>query len=426
MVTKSLLIQKVERFGKLKTNLLLSFLGTASYSGFKWLMLLILIKVGSTESVGTFSLGASIVAPIFTLFCLNLRTIQVTDVDNDYSLSNYFVMRLLTIGVSAIITLIVAIVGDFDYSTKIILVLFIGVYIVEMLSDITNGYWQKEEKMVYVSLSLILRGAIGFIVFSFIFLVSKSLEISISAYLISLILVCYFYDIRNVKFSGNKLFTKIQKKTIMKFIIVAFPLTIIQTANSFSSNIPNWLIELNIGRDALGIFSAMVNISIIGSMVVNAAGLTLTPRYAQLLKENKIKEYLDYIKRTQIYCFILNLLLILLLYLSGEKLLKILYTSEYTNYIDILILMSIASGISYMSSLLGCGITAAKIFSKQMWINIFICVLIFVMGSILIPMFGLYGACFTLIFSNLIKYFIHLLFINRIISINLINVKRAV
>src|SRR5262245_39938900 len=78
----------------LRNNFLWTLIANVVYVGCQWGMFVVLAKLGDAVMVGKFSLGLAICAPVF-LFCnLNLRGVQATDTNGEYTFSNYLSLRL--------------------------------------------------------------------------------------------------------------------------------------------------------------------------------------------------------------------------------------------------------------------------------------------------------------------------------------------
>jgi nitrate reductase gamma subunit len=69
--------------------------GYAVYMACQWAMLILVVRLGSPEKVGEFSLGLAISAPVILFTNLGLRRLQVTDAARRFTFADYFGLRLL-------------------------------------------------------------------------------------------------------------------------------------------------------------------------------------------------------------------------------------------------------------------------------------------------------------------------------------------
>jgi O-antigen/teichoic acid export membrane protein len=77
---------------------------------------------------------------------------------------------------------------------------------------------------------------------------------------------------------------------------------------------------------------------------------------------------------------------------AGRPLLTILYRPEYAEHVDLLFLLMVVAAISYISSLLGAGITASRHFRPAVPLLAFVTIITAVSCFFLIPAYGLRGA----------------------------------
>jgi O-antigen/teichoic acid export membrane protein len=80
---------------------------------------------------------------------------------------------------------------------------------------------------------------------------------------------------------------------------------------------------------------------------------------------------------------------------AGRWVLTILYKSEYAEHLDIFFWLMVASGITYVTGFIGCGVTATRPFSLLAVPYTVLSAADFFLPSVLIPTYGLVGAAWT-------------------------------
>lgn len=88
-------------------------------------------------------------------FGLQLRSLLITDIKNEWRFSHYFSLRFYSMIVALIIILIYCIISNKTFE---IIVLVAVLKAIEGLAEIFNAQQQLHERMRYVSRSLILKG----------------------------------------------------------------------------------------------------------------------------------------------------------------------------------------------------------------------------------------------------------------------------
>jgi O-antigen/teichoic acid export membrane protein len=86
---------------------------------------------------------------------------------------------------------------------------------------------------------------------------------------------------------------------------------------------------------------------------------------------------------------------------SRGQLLALLYRAEYAEYADVFVWLMVASGVFYVASFLGYGMTAARYFKAQAPLFFAITVATVAACAVLVPGYGLIGAAFASLISML-------------------------
>jgi O-antigen/teichoic acid export membrane protein len=195
---------------------------------------------------------------------------------------------------------------------------------------------------------------------------------------------------------------------LAKLIWLALPLGFVMMFQSLSSNIPRIMIEGNLGQYALGIFSAIAYIQMVGTTVVGALGESASPRLADHYAAGNHRAFSALLIRLTVIGILLGLVGLIIALLAGRQILTIIYRAEYVEY-NLFILLMLVGGISYLDSFLGYGITAARYFRIQTLITFLYALIVTILCFWLIPLSGLQGAAYALIIAGCIKVVFYLL-----------------
>src|SRR5947209_3750081 len=74
------------------TNFQWSLVGSVVYAACQWAIVIVLAKLGSSESVGQFALGFAVAAPVVLLANLQLSALQATDATRAYRFGHYLAL----------------------------------------------------------------------------------------------------------------------------------------------------------------------------------------------------------------------------------------------------------------------------------------------------------------------------------------------
>src|SRR5699024_7299789 len=259
-------------------------------------------------------------------------------------------------------------------------------------SDLTHGFFQKQERMDYAGKSMIYKALSSFLAFSIMFIVSKKLIVGLLGLTMAWIFRLFFYDLKI-----TKLFTNVRPVfgNLKVILVFALPLGIVSILNSLNTNIPRYFLERIDGLDSLGYFSAIAYIIVAGNLLVRPLSLVAAPRLARSYQNNNKQKYLEITLSLLFLAFIIGIVVLLIVYFFGEFILTIIYDSSYAYYNNVFFIIMIGSIISYFTTFLNSSIVAAREFKKQPYINLITTVVGIIASTILIPNYGIEGAAFV-------------------------------
>ena len=77
-----------------RSNFVWSLIGNVLYAFCQWGVLVVLAKMCSPETVGTYVLGITVTSPIFLFAGLQLRRLQATDANEEFQFGHYLGLQL--------------------------------------------------------------------------------------------------------------------------------------------------------------------------------------------------------------------------------------------------------------------------------------------------------------------------------------------
>lgn len=373
----------------MRRNFSWTFFGNVIYAGSQWGLLASFAKFGSPLIVGEYALGLAIVEPVFYLLDLQIRVTQATDAKHQFTFGEYFGLRLATSFIGLLIIVIIAAFNSGPTAWVIVLVgTGRGLYAV---SDIIYGLWQKNERMDLVSKSMIYNGLISLLALAVIFWATRNAILSLISTAIASLAILLLYNLPHArKYEGIKPIFKIV--SFRKLSMLSLPLGMAMMLITVYLYIPRYFIEIHLGTEALGFYTAVVYLSMVGTTIVSALGKSALPRLAKYYAGENIMAFRHLIIKIIWIGIVIAVLGVLMTILAGREILATLYNPEYANHADIFTWLMVAAGISYISAFLGAGITAARYFRIQFPLQLIVVIVMLVASALLIPSNGLLGA----------------------------------
>ncbi len=382
----------------LRVNFSWKLVGNVILTLSQWGILVVLAKIGTPQMVGQFTFGLAVTAPIIFFTNMSLSKILSTDSNDTYEFRDYFGLRLISnLFAILFIGIMLWFIGiDLHF---IYIVLMIGLSkVVEAISNIFHGLYQKHERMDYIGISYMLKGPAALISMGICLWMTNSLFIAVIALTVSWLLILLFYEFR----LGKRLTLITPRFNLTKFrqlTILSLPMGFVALLLSIIPNVPRYFIEYYLGAEALGYFASVVYIMVAFNTFVNALGETIVPRLAKYYANKQIKEYGRLIWNVIFIVIGLGIGALSVTFFLGQQLLTLLYNSSYALYNEILFQLMIAALMIGISSMLEYGITAARKFQIQMVLFIFVLIINIILAYIFIPRFGLIGAAYSITYS---------------------------
>lgn len=398
----------------LKVNISWTFLGNIIYALTQWGILVSLTKLGTPTMVGQYTLGLALTAPVVMLTNLQARTVQATDIENEYSFGEFLGLRTVSVLLYFMVMGVITFTVSSSNETLLVVLLITIAKAVESISDIIYGLMQKNEIMKNIAVSKILKGVSSLIIVSLILSITNNIISSIIGLIFTWFFLLIIVDLR---YATKMVDIKpiFNSRKMLNLIKVSTPLGIAHMLSSLNTNIPRYILEHYINEEALGYFAAIAYLLVAGSTIIVAVGHAVTPRLSKYYKVNKPK-FKKLLLKLMLLGFFIGILGFVIASIAGEYILAIVYSSEYAQYNNILILVVIAGLFTFTGAFLGYGITAAKMFRIQPYMNIIWITASALSGFILIPKYGISGAAYTLIVSSIIQFLtrvIVLIYINK-------------
>jgi O-antigen/teichoic acid export membrane protein len=389
----------------LKINFMWAFAGNAYYALCGYLLLTLLTKTSSVETVGLWGIAQAVTLPVATFFSLMLNTVNITDVRNDYQTGHYVAVRLLA---SLSSMFVVALIGFIFYPVNVAVVIAM-MGISQSVTEIRAYFMsnmQKYERLKLATLSQVCEGSLTLLLFGVLFWFTQNLLLAILGTIISRasILLCY-----DMPVSGRILSAHIhetfagylpvwQWSTLWRLIRQSAPLAVVAGIGNVSQNIPRLVMDKKLGQEAVGYFTALSMLLVVYTMINAALGNTALPRLSKYFAENR-KAFIWLFVRLIGLNMCLGMIFVAVAFVFGKPILSILFTAEYAQYKDVFVMLAVSSSILSVFAVANWGLNATRQFAVQVPIYIGTAVVSGICSIVLIPRFGMMGGAYAFLCS---------------------------
>ncbi|MHA2727329.1 MATE family efflux transporter [Vibrio campbellii] len=380
------------------TNYHWSLLANLSQSVFAWLVLMSMVKTGNQQDLGLYTYVQSIVLPIQLFFTLKLRTIQNSDINDEFSYYEYNSLRVLMSLLNLVS--IVVIVFALDMEQKAVYIVMALTYSLYILRESYISLVQKINRNDVFFKMNIVSGVISFLMFLGPYLYTGDLVLSLAISCCSRILVYVTFE-RTISTKFILELTQKRKDNSAYIIIFrkAWPLAITALVGALFTSIPRVILETELGINELAIYGALSSLLFFINILVNSFVQSSLPDFAKLYEKSTndfVKAFFSITARL----VAISLLCFVLVYFLGETFLIIVFTPEYFAYTSELLMIFISGVALSLFSIGNLLLSSQRNFNIQLPIYVVVAVLIFFFSTIFIPKLGMLGA----IGSQIISY----------------------
>lgn len=390
--------------GSIKQNIFWALLGNLIYAGSQWAILVVLTKFLDADAVGKFALGLAVAAPVFGFANLQLRALQATDIRELYLTKNYVGLRILSSAVALIFIAALIYTQGYGRDTSKIIFLVAIAKAIESISDIFYGILQKHEELKIIAWSLIQRGLLGLLFVGVAAATTGMVAAASLALAMAWLVILVSYDYRKVLSITNQnapntqIIATFKLSEAVRLARMAFPMGVLIGLNSLNPNIPRYFIASTHGEAAVGYYSAVAYVMVASALIVTAIGQAITPRMAKYYVEDRIA-YKGLLARSLSGAALIGVLGVIVAFLYGREILRILYTEEYSQHYLVFVWTMVGAALFGCTSILGVAITAARSFNSQALMAVVMVILTYIACSILVPKLGLNGAAIAVVIA---------------------------
>ncbi len=398
----------------LRSDFIWTFVGNAIYAACQWAILVLLAKKGSPELVGYYAFAVAVATPVVAFTNMQLRSVQMTDVREDYSFGEYLGFRLWTTLSALVLLTGICLVMRYPLRSTILIETIGLALAVETVSDLYYGVLQTHGRMDRIAKSMIARGVLSLAAMTAVLACFGNLIAAVAALAFSRILVTLTYDIhwalKGIPGGGGAglLPQRFRRprwslRNQIAIMRLAFPIGLVTVLVSLNSSIPRYFIQWSLGARELGIFSALCFFSSSGNMISAALGQAAFARLAKSYGNCDYRAFSRLLFQLLAVGCLLGIAGVAGTALCGKEVLRILYKPEYAARSGLLVLLMTATGLGYLAQFVGYAVTSARLFAPQIPLFVAVGSTLAFTCYLLVPRAGLSGAVFALMITAVVQ-----------------------
>lgn len=412
---------------KIKNNdFIWNTLGNLFVSFLSMIFMIIVIRINNVNYGGIFNYGFTIAFIFYAIAQYGGRTLHVSDNNKVLNENDFIYSRIFTVVVSFIIFIVYILICSYTFEKFTIMTLLCIYKLIEAISDVIHGCYQKNNKLYIAGKSMFFRSLSACILFCISEILFKSVILSCGFLILNniLFLILDVYILKNkTNINLNNKFEFEKIKYYLKIAFFTFSFTFLLL---FSFNIPRYFIDFLLTDKLQAIYGIIIMpaslISLMGHLIIQPYVLKITNLY----NENKIKEINKILLRTMGFSALICIVLILGTIAFGIPVLEIVYSVKLDNQLINIIFIIIGSLLYLISIYLSTVLIIMRKTGFQLFIYVSTSIFGLFMAYYMINSFKLNGGilCYlSLMFIQMIMYIIY--YIYQIRKVGNENVKNS-
>jgi len=393
----------------LKKNFGFALAGNLGYAASQYIILLIFIKLYTMEDVGQFVYATAFTTPLMMALEMQLRNFYITDHNSGLLFADYSIFRNITAAIGVIILSAIAYYTKPEYLLVILIVALVKSF--ESQLDLLYGVYQKNNQLNYVAYSRIVRGVTAIIVVGLLSYLWNNLLISLVGYLLSWFVLYFFYERKQVVKRGflEKSDLKLVVPEWGKIKILAalcIPMFLAIFVDKYYTNYPRISVEKFFGIEALAVFGSLLYFKSLGGQFISSMAQAAIPKMAGFVNRKSFSALNKLLFKMMIGGGGIGIILTIFLYFFGEGVLTLLYTKEYAQYKDVLIVILLGTTVTFSYIFIGTALTCIR---KQ-WVKLPISIASFLLLFGLIhfsKLEGMIDVSFIVLYVEIFSFFVY-------------------
>lgn len=252
-----------------KQNLVWNTCGCLIYQACQWLTTIFVVTLSSSYENSGILAFAMATGNIFTaLATYNMRTYQVSDVENEYTPQNYIGFRIATVVGALVVFAVYSVAVSPTVETLVCMLIYLVFKADESFVNVLYGIDQKASRMDYIGISQAIRGILSIGAFSAGLIIAQNLTVALLAMFVACLLVTLLYD---VPFSGHleKIRPRLTRSAFFRLLRKCAPIVAALIIYGLVATLARQYYGIVYGEEMLGIYAAVATPCVLVQVLAN-------------------------------------------------------------------------------------------------------------------------------------------------------------
>lgn len=389
---------------KLRKNSIWNMIGTGINAFNSLFLMIIVTRINGVSLAGVFTFAFS-TATLFNVIGVYAgRVYQVTDKDK-FNDKEYFINRLISCGLMLFISIIFVILRGYNFTKVVIVLSLCFLKMLEAFADVLYAYFQKEDNLFKVGISLTIKNLIGLLLFFIVDFFTKNLILSIIVFVISYILIMILYDFKQIDLR-SRLLSKWNFNNVFKIYIYGFFTFCISFLTIYVINASKYAIDSQMTNDIQAIFGIIIMPATVMILIAQFLIHPFLNKISNDIKEKNYKNLSKTVKRICLVIFGIGILIILLCYFVGIYILELIYGLSLVEYSLCFCIILLGAIFYALTSVINTVLIAMRHTFVQMIVYFILSILSLILSNILVYYYEIIGASLSYFIIMVLNFII--------------------
>lgn len=389
------------RLSKLFDQVYFNTYGVISVSICNWAIIFLLSYYYGIEQLGNYSYVLALISPLALFFNFQIRNYYNT---NTYlkNISSFNKPRI--IGFVFFTFLCSIIVYFLEHKYRIYLYTIFIIKTAEMFSEYVFASKQKESKIKYIGITLMIRSLLVIIAITLL----SATGYSITSFLISISLIYILVTCINLLNIKNEILKSHNEKIHISPLL---QLSLSALIISFNINVPKYLLEFFYSSKEVGLFTTHFMFYGVGMVLINSVIQVLINRYSHLAKDHHLFKK-SYIKSV-IKILFFSVPFLAATFLLGKPFYNFIFSHKYADFSYFIFYVALITPLGALATLSNYKLMAIQKYKALTLNQILILLLHLALASFFISSMKIEGAFIALAISLIFHFLINSIYIVR-------------
>ena len=326
-----------------KKNVFWNMIGISSNSLYAVLLMILVTRMNGLDVQGEVMFVFYLVSIFFTIGVYGGRIYQISDVEQEFSNSNYVSLKYVSNLLMFLVALIFCVASGYSFQRTGLIFIFLGYRALESIGDAYLGVMERNYRLDLTGKSMMLKTLVGLALFIIINYWTRNVYIAGLAFILSFGATLIFFDMKVanrfdkiiVKFGNHTI--RLLKKCFPVFIFTFFTLAIMNVARVF--------VDIYLSPELLGVFNIIIMPAAVMPLFTQLIFQPFVMEFTFALNKRNFDKFNKRIRKLFLLFTLIGLLAIFGAFLIGIPVLSLVYGVDLTAYRWSLVLMVFAGAV---------------------------------------------------------------------------------